>query len=80
MLIIEFSQFRAMKSQIKHKTLPPHNEFLQIQADFSLKQFQYLIKHEEILNTQKSGSHPILADYGDDQSTSRSIDSGNDVT
>ena len=39
----------------------------------------YLVKHEEVKSTQIHDSHPILADYGDDQFSIRINDKGNDI-
>ena len=40
---------------------------------------QYLVTHEEVKSTQIHDSHPILADYGDDQFSIRINDKGNDI-
>ena len=66
--------------QLQHKTLPPHNEIIQLKPNFSFKQFHYLVKHEDALPTQKIDSHPILVDYGDDQFTLGKLDKCNTVT
>ena len=60
------------------KTLPPHIDFLQLKN--ILKPIHYLVKHEDVLPTQKNDSHLILADYGDDQFTLRIQDKRNTVT
>ena len=79
MLIRDFSTINTKTCQLQHKTLPPHIDFLQLKNDNILKPIHYLIKHEDILPTQKNDSHLILADYGDDQFTLRIQDKGNVV-
>ena len=39
-----------------------------------------LVKHEDVLPTQKKDFHPILVDYGDDQFTLRILDRSNTIT
>ena len=39
--------------QLRHKTLPPHIDFLQLKNDNILKPIHYLVKHEDVLPTQK---------------------------
>ena len=65
-------------NQLKHKQLPPQNDFALLQNG-TLQPVHYLIKHEEILPHQKHDSHPILADYGTDQYSIRNNDKGNDI-
>ena len=79
MLSRDFSTINNKTCQLQHKTLPPHIDFLQLKNDNILKPIHYLIKHEDVLPTQKNDSHLILADYGDDQFTLRIQDKGNIV-
>ena len=79
MLSRDFSTINNKTCQLQHKTLPPHFDFLQLKNDNILKPIHYLIKHEDVLPTQKNDSHLILADYGDDQFTLRIQDKGNIV-
>ena len=79
MLSRDFSTINNKTCQLQHKTLPPHIDFLQLKNDNILKPIHYLIKHEDVLPTQKHDSHLILADYGDDQFTLRIQDKGNVV-
>ena len=79
MLSRDFSTINNKTCQLQHKTLPPHIDFLQLKNDNILKPNHYLIKHEDVLPTQKNDSHLILADYGDDQFTLRIQDKGNVV-
>ena len=65
--------------QLQHKTLPPHIDFLHLKNDNILKLFHYLVKHEDVLPTQKNDSLLILVEYGDDQFTLRIQDKGNIV-
>ena len=78
MLIRSFTKAELQLNQLKHKQLPPQNDFALLQ-DNTLKPVHYLIKHEEILPHQKHDSHPILADYGTDQFSIRINDKGNDI-
>ena len=79
MLSRDFSTINNKTCQLQHKTLPPHFDFLQLKNNNFLKPIHYLIKHEDVLPTQKNDSHLILADYGDDQFTLRIQDKGNIV-
>ena len=79
MLSRDFSTINAKTFQLHHKTLPPHIDFLQLKQNDILKPIHYLVKHEDVLPTQKNDSHLILADYGDDQFTLRIQDEGNIV-
>ena len=79
MLSKGFSTINTKTCQLQHKTLPPHIDFLQLKNNKLLKPIHYLIKHEDVLPTQKNDSHLILADYGDDQFTHRIQDKGNIV-
>ena len=79
MLSRDFSTINAKTCQLHHKTLPPHIDFLQLKQNNILKPIHYLVKHEDVLPTQKNDSHLILADYGDDQFTLRIQDKGNVV-
>ena len=47
--------------------------------DNQFKPVHYLVKHEEIKYNQKNDSHPILAEYGDDQFSIRINDKGEDI-
>ena len=38
---------------MQHKNVPPQIESIYLQTNNSLKQVQYLMKHEEVLPTQK---------------------------
>ena len=78
MLIRSFTKAELQLNQLKHKQLPPQNDFALLQ-DNTLKPVHYLIKHEEMLPHQKHDSHPILADYGTDQFSIRINDKGNDI-
>ena len=78
MLSRSFTKAELQINQLKHKQLPPQIDFAILQHD-TLKPVHYLIKHEEILPHQKYDSHPILADYGTDQFSSRINDKGNDI-
>ena len=80
MLSRDFSSINSTSSQLKHKTLPPHIQFVQLNPNNTLEETHYLVQHEEVLPTQKNDSHPILVDNGSKQYTLRIHDSGNDVT
>ena len=80
MLSRDFSTINNKTWQLQHKTLPPHFDFLQYKNDNILKPIHDLVKHEDVLPTQKSDSHLILIDSGDDQFTLRIHDKGNTVT
>ena len=73
-----FTKTELLLNQLKHKLLPPQNDFAILQNK-TLKPVHYLIKHEEILRHQKHDSHPILADYGTNQFSIRVNDKGNDL-
>ena len=47
--------------------------------DNQLKPVHYLVKREEIKYNQKNDCHPILVDYGDDQSSIRINNKGEDI-
>ena len=79
MLSRDFSTNDNKTCQLQHKTLPPHIDFLQLKNDNILKPILYLVKHEDVLPTQKNDSHLILVDYGDDQFTICIQDKGNIV-
>ena len=79
MLIRDFSTINNKICQLQHKTLPPHIDVLQLKNDNMLKPIHYLVKHKNVLPTQKNDSHLILVDYGDDQFTLRIQDKGNTV-
>ena len=79
MLSRDFSTINTQTCQLQHKTLPPHIDFLQLKNNNILQPIHYLVKHEDVLPTQKNDSHLILADYGDDQFTLRIQDKGNVV-
>ena len=74
-----FSQITNKTCQIQHKTLPPHVEFMPLKPNNTLDQIHNLVKHEDVLPTQKTDSHPILVGYGDDQFTLRIQHKGNTV-
>ena len=80
MLSRDFSSINSTSPQLKHKTLPPHIEFVQLNPNNTLEETHYLVQHEEVLPTQKNDSHPIVVDYSLKQYTLRIHDSGNDVT
>ena len=63
MLSRDFSTINTKTCQLHHKTLPPHIDFLQLKQNNILKPIHYLVKHEDVLPTQKNDSHLILADY-----------------
>ena len=79
MLGRDFSTINTKTCQLQHKTLPPHIDFLQLKNNNILKPIHYVVKHEDVLPTQKNDSHLTLADYGDDQFTLRIQDKGNIV-
>ena len=78
MLDRSFTKTDIQLNQLKHKQLPPQNDFALLQNG-TLKPVHYLIKQEEILPHQKHDSHPILADYDTDQFYIRINDKGNDI-
>ena len=78
MLGRSFTKTDIQLNQLKHKQLPPQNDFALLQNG-TLKPVHYLIKHEEISPHQKHDSHPILADYDTDQFSIRINDKGNDI-
>ena len=80
MLSRDFSKLHVENHQLTHKTLPPQIHFAKLTPDNSIQPTHYLIKHEEILPTQKNDSHLILADFGSDQFSIRINDAGNNVT
>ena len=53
MLSRDFSTINNKTCQLQHKILPPHIDFLQLKNDNILKPIHYLIKHEDVLPTQK---------------------------
>ena len=53
MLSRDFSTINAKTYQLQHKTLPPHIDFLQLKQNNILKPIHYLVKHEDVLPTQK---------------------------
>ena len=53
MLSRDFSTINNKTCQLQHKTFPPHIDFLQLKNDNILKPIHYLIKHEDVLPTQK---------------------------
>ena len=53
MLSRDFSSLTNSQCQIQHKTLPPQIEFSQLSSKNSITPVHYLVKHEEILPTQK---------------------------
>ena len=66
--------------QLQHRTLPIRINFIRLKPpNNSLKQIHYLLKHGDVVPTQKKDSHPILVDYGEDQFTLRVLDKGNTV-
>ena len=77
MLSRSFTKAELQINQLKYKQLPPQIDFAILQ-NYTLKPVHYLIKHEEILPHQKHDSHPILADYGTDQFSTRINDKGSD--
>ena len=80
MLSRDFSQITNKRFQLQPKTLPSLIDLNQLKPNNSLKQIHYLVRHEDILPTQKNDSHLNLFDYGDDQFTLRIPDQGNTVT
>ena len=53
MLSRDFSTIDAKTCQLQHKTPPPHIVFLQLKQNNILKPIHYLVKHEDVLPTQK---------------------------
>ena len=53
MLSRDFSTINKKTCQLQHKNLPPLIDFLQLKNDSILKPIQYLVKHEDVLPTQK---------------------------
>ena len=53
MLSRDFSTINNKTGQLQHKTLPPPIDFLQLKNDNISKPIHYLIKHEDVLPTQK---------------------------
>ena len=53
MLSRDFSNLTNSQCQIQHKTLPPQIEFAQMKKNNIINPVHYLVKHEEILPTQK---------------------------
>ena len=53
MLSRDFSSINSASSQLKHKTLPPHIQFAQLNPNNTLEEIHYLVQHEEVLPTQK---------------------------
>ena len=47
------SQIRNKICHLQHKILPAHFDFIQLKPNISLKQIHYLVKHEDVLPTQK---------------------------
>ena len=78
MLSRTFTKQQLQLNQLKHKQFPPQMEFAIIKND-EIIPVHYLVKHEEVKSTQIHDSHPILADYGDDQFSIRINDKGNDI-
>ena len=77
MLSRSFTEAELQINQLKHKQLPPQNDFAMLQ-DNTLKPVQYLSKHEDVLPHRKHDSHPILAVFGTNQFSIRINDQGND--
>ena len=48
-----FSTINNKTCQLQQKTAPPHIDFLQLKNDNILKPIHYLVKHEDVLPTQK---------------------------
>ena len=78
MLSRTFTKEQLQLHQIRHKQVPPQIGF-SIMKDNQLKPVHYLVKHEEINYNQKHGCHPILADYGEDQFSTRINNKGEDI-
>ena len=53
MLSRGFSTINNKTCQLQQKTVPPHIDFLQLKKDNILKPIHYLVKHEDVLPTQK---------------------------
>ena len=53
MLSRDFSSINSTSSQLKHKTLPPHIQFVQLNPNNTLEETHYLVQHEEVLPSQK---------------------------
>ena len=51
MLCRHFSEVTNKVCHLHRKTLPPHNEFMQLKPDNALKQNHYLVKHEDVFPT-----------------------------
>ena len=71
MLDRDFSTITSKMCQLQHKTLLPHFELFQLKPNDILKLIHYLVKHEDVLSTQRNGSHPILVHSGEDHFTFR---------
>ena len=54
MLSRDFSSISSTSCQLKHKTLPPHIEFVQLNPNNTLAETHYLVQHEEVLPTQRN--------------------------
>ena len=77
MLSRTFTIEQLQRHQVRHKQLPPRNDF-SITKDNQLKPVYYLVKHEEI-KYNKNDCHPILADYGEDQFSMHINNKGEDI-
>ena len=53
MLSRDFSTITNTTCHLQHKALPLHIDFLQIKPNNYLKLIHYLVKHEDVLTTQK---------------------------
>ena len=71
MLNRDFSTTKCKMCQLQHTTQLPHIEFIQLKPNDILKHIHYLVKREDVLSTQRNGSHPIHVHYSEDQFTYR---------
>ena len=72
-----FTKEHLQLHQLRHKQLPPQIDF-SIMKDNQLEPVHYLVKHEEMKYIQKNDCHPILAEYGEDQFSTRNNNKGED--
>ena len=49
----DFSNITNKTCQLQHKRFPPHIDFLQRKPNNTLKPISYLVKHEDVIPTQK---------------------------
>ena len=63
MLSRDCTSINSTSCQLQLINLPPHFEFVQLTANNTITETQYLVQHQKNLPNQKNDSHPILADY-----------------